>query len=309
MRQNVPVIQQGNCFVQVPQGPALAHLSQTFLAEEFVPRLTAVCDRWIYGCVEHAVSTEERARTRFRYEYSTYQLEYSRNLLFQSGAQMAQVAEALFDRNRARMDVARLKTIFGKKNRPHHRKRTPPVWQVTAGKPPYDLSVFKVYCGKLAVKIYTKGERVLRIEAMAINTRELRCGRDITQFAKVTQALKGILERFLDILVGLDHCFVTTQRVEQLSLPARLGRLRVGGIDLGHPRMSGVAKALVALTAVRPDLTASDLARQVQRQAGRTPLPYSARQAAYDLQKFCAKGLVQHAPGDHRYRTTPEGLR
>jgi len=69
-----------------------------------------------------------------------------------------------------------------------------------------------------------------------------------------------------------------------------------------------VAKALVALTAVRPDFTASDLARQVQRQAGRTPLPYSARQAAYDLQKFCAKELVQHKPGDHRYRTTPEDL-
>lgn len=158
--------------------------------------------------------------------------------------------------------------------------------------------MFKVYCGKLAVKIYTKGERVLRIEAMAINTMELRCGRSIEQFARATQALKGILEQFLDIFVGLDHCFVTTQRVEQLSLPARLGRSRVGGIDLGHPRMNRVAKALVALTAVRPDFTASDLARQVQRQTGRTPLPYSARQAAYDLQKFCAKGLVQHEPGE-----------
>ncbi|MBV9223273.1 MAG: hypothetical protein JOY85_04550, partial [Acidobacteriaceae bacterium] len=131
----------------------------------------------------------------------------------------------------------------------------------------------------------------------------------IERFAKAAKVLQGILERFLEILVGLDHCFVTTQRVEQLSLPAHVGRTRVGGIDLGHPRMSGVAKALVALTAVRPDLTASDLARQVQRQVGRTPLSYSARQAAYDLQKFCAKGLVQHAPGDHRYRTTPEGLR
>ncbi len=309
LQQNVSVVQQGNCFVQVPPGPELVQLSQTFLAEVFVQRLTAVCDRWIYSCIEHAITAEDRRRTRFRYDYSTYQLEYSRNLLFQSGAQMAQVAEALFDRNRARMDVPRLKTIFGKKNRPHHRKRKPPVWQVTAGKPPYDLSVFKIYCGKLAVKIYTKGERVLRIEAMAINTRDLKCGRSIERFAKTTQAVKAILERFLEILVGLDHCFVTTQRMEQLSLPARVGRTQVGGIDLGHPRMSRVAKALVALTAVRPDFTASDLARQVQRQAGRTLIPYSARQAAYDLQKFCAKGLVQHEPGDHRYRTTPEGLR
>jgi hypothetical protein len=76
--------------------------------------------------------------------------------------------------------------------------------------------VFKVYCGKLAVKIYTKGERVLRIEAMAINTRELRCGRSIEQFAKAAQAVKAILERFLETLVYLDQGFVTTQTVERL---------------------------------------------------------------------------------------------
>ena len=33
------------------------------------------------ACLVFALPTEERERTRFRYQYSVYQLEYSRNLL------------------------------------------------------------------------------------------------------------------------------------------------------------------------------------------------------------------------------------
>ena len=48
----------------------------------------------------------------------------------------------------------------------------------------YDLTVFKLHCGKLTLKIYTKGERVLRIEAVVHNTRELKCGRALDKFPK-----------------------------------------------------------------------------------------------------------------------------
>lgn len=37
-------------------------------------------------------------------------------------------------------------------------------------RPAYDLIIFRVHFDRLTLKIYTKGERVLRIEAMAHNT-------------------------------------------------------------------------------------------------------------------------------------------
>ena len=81
---------------------------------------------------------------------------------------MAQVVEALVDRNRSRMDVERLKTILGRKTRPHARKkRKSPQLQIVVERLTYGLTILKVYCGKVALKIYTKGERVLRTEAMA----------------------------------------------------------------------------------------------------------------------------------------------
>jgi len=42
-----------------------------------------------------------------------------------------------------------------------------PEWEVAVERPTYDLTIFKLHCGKLTLKIYTKGERVLRIEAVA----------------------------------------------------------------------------------------------------------------------------------------------
>ena len=152
-------------------------IAETLTSEEASGLLTAVCDRWIYKtCLRFALDDQERRESKFRYQYSTYQMEYSRNLLFRSGRQMQAVVDALVDRNRVRMNVKRLVTILGRKNRPHHRKKRPPRWQVAVERPAYDLTVFKIYCGRLALKIYTKGERVLRIEAMANDARELRQG-------------------------------------------------------------------------------------------------------------------------------------
>ena len=64
------------------------------------------------------------------------------------------------------MDIPMLKTILGRKTRPYVKKQKRlKDWQVE--RPSYDLTIFKVHCGKLALKIYSKGERVLRAEAMA----------------------------------------------------------------------------------------------------------------------------------------------
>ena len=75
--------------------------------------LSAVCERSIYTSLGRTPGLEEQKRCRFCYEYSLYQMEYSRNLLFRKGAQMQQVVEALVDRNRTRPDRPALKDHSG----------------------------------------------------------------------------------------------------------------------------------------------------------------------------------------------------
>jgi len=71
-------------------------MAETLLSERATALLTAVCERWIYNaCLCFALDAEERKRSRFHYEHSTYQLEYSRNLLFKRGFEMEQILDAL----------------------------------------------------------------------------------------------------------------------------------------------------------------------------------------------------------------------
>ena len=115
---------------------------------------------------------------------------------------MEQVFQALIDRSRAPLDLKTIKTILGYKHRPKNRRRTKrsAEWEVAVERPTYDLTIFKLHCGKLTLKIYTKGERVLRIEVVAHNTRELNCGRSLDKFPEVVSRLKSVLERFADAL-------------------------------------------------------------------------------------------------------------
>ena len=167
-----------------------------------------------------ALDFDEQKRSGFRYQYSNYQIEYSRNLVFEVGGHMDQVFQALIDRSRAPLDLKTIKTILGYKHRPKYRRRTKrsAEWEVAVERPTYDLTIFKLHCGKLTLKIYTKGERVLRIEAVAHNTRELNCGRSLEKFPEVVSRLKGMLERFADALSCIDQCFIADEMLEQLAV-------------------------------------------------------------------------------------------
>jgi hypothetical protein len=223
---------------------------------------------------------------------------------------MEQVVEALVDRNRTRMDVERLKTILGRKTRPHARKkRKSAQLQIVLERLTYGLTIFKVYCGKVALKIYTKGERVLRTEAMATDTRCLSCGRDIGRFAAAASTLKKMLERFLNVLNCMDRCFVGPDTLEELSSPSKVGTARTGGIDLNRPRMRCMARAILALSIKPSGFSASQVAEHVRAQDATGNSEYGSRQAAYDLQKFQCKGLVYKSGKRRTYSTNGEKLR
>ncbi len=307
-KAGIDFTKEGNCFTHTPDAAGLARVADTLSEERTIGRLTQVCERWIYTCVSFALDSEEPQQTGFRYQYSVYQVEYSHNLLFQVGAQMEQVFQALVDRSRVRLGVKEVKTILGRKQRPKYRPRQKqtPEWSIVIERPTYDLTVFKVQAGRLTLKIYTKGERVLRAEALVHNTEELDLGRDLPNFVRILARLQEILERFLQTLAGVDACFISDDGLEKLPLPGLVGQSRVGGIDLNQPRMRKVVEAILALSCWPRGFTASQLAAQV-RAAGLAD--YGPRRATYDLKKFRAKDLVRKIGLTRRYETPPEALR
>jgi hypothetical protein len=152
---------------------------------------------------------------------------------------MDEVFQALIDRSRVLLDLQTVKTILGYQQRPkfHRRKKTSAQWEVTFEKPAYDLTIFKLHCGKLTLKIYTKGERVLRIEVVVHNTQQLRCGHSLEKFPRILMQARDVLERFMDALSCIDQCFIADSMLEELPAPASVGKTKVGGIDLNKARM------------------------------------------------------------------------
>ena len=180
---------EGNCFTAVADPQALAQVADTLSQHATIGRLRQVCERWIYSaCLCFGLDATEQARSGFGYEYSVYQAEYSRNLLFRSGAQMDRLFNTLVDRTRGRLDVPTLRTLFGAKQRPRRRDGNAdpsPRLAVVIETPRWDLTWFKVHFGLLSLKAYTKGEHVLRVEATVHNTKQLGCGRAIGRFPQI----------------------------------------------------------------------------------------------------------------------------
>lgn len=105
------------------QPPRLTQFAETLCSQDTIGQLRQVCDRWSYSsCLHFVLPEEERVQSGFRYEYALYQVEYNRNLLFQCGQQMEQVFDSLIERTRTRLDIKRIKTIFGLKKRPSRRQ-------------------------------------------------------------------------------------------------------------------------------------------------------------------------------------------
>src|SRR5262249_34321620 len=160
-------------------------IADTLSGQQAVGRLQSVCERWIYNsCLCFALELEEQKRSGFHYQYSNYQVEYSRNLIFASGREMDQGFQALIDRSRVLLDVHTVKIILGYQQRWkfHGSKKKSTQWEVAVEKAAYDLTIFKVHCRKLTLKIYTKGERVLHVEVVVHNTQHLRCASSLEKF-------------------------------------------------------------------------------------------------------------------------------
>jgi hypothetical protein len=173
----------------------------------------------------------------------------------------------------------------------------------------YDLTVFKVKWGNLILKIYDKGERVLRIEVMVQNARDLRCGKVLEKLPVLLERMSGMLVRFLDTVQAAHVSFLDQGAFERWSEPTTRGTRRLAGIDLNNARNRHVLDAVVALSTEPDGFTLAQVAQKVRERTGWTQKKYSTRSAAYDLAKLRGKKLLRRAEHSRRYVADPGGVR
>src|SRR5262249_60280634 len=109
------------------------------------------------------------------------------------------VYQGLIDRTRRLLDVPRLKTIFGRKRRPRRTPARDGRLEKIIDRSVYDLTVFKVHFGKLTLKMYDKGDRVLRVEIIVNNIEQLRCGKRLEKLPGMLERLEAMGVAFLGV--------------------------------------------------------------------------------------------------------------
>ena len=312
-RKCLTAIKDGNCFVEGSDFAAVNRLAARLHHDETIGRLRELCERWIYStCLCFALTQEEQKRIAFAYQYSVFQLELSRNLLFLRGTTMNEVYQKLIDRTRAPLDLKQVKTIFGFSHRPHKiakrgRQSVQVVKAVEA--PSYDLTVFKVKWGNLTLKIYDKGGRVLRIEVVAHNVKDLRSGKILDKLPELLKRMREMLVRFLGTVQAAHLAFLDEGAFERWSKPTQRGTRRLAGVDLNKARNRHVMDAVVALSTRPSGFTLAQVAEAVQQRAAPSTKAYTSRNAAYDLAKLSGKKLVHRVKGSRRYKADPSGVR
>lgn len=302
--EKLEVTKTGNCFTGYNNGEVLSKVADTLKQKG---QLEKVCNRWIYRCLWFALDYDEQKRSKFKYSYSVYQIEYSRNLLFQRGHQLDVVYQNIIDLTRRRLEIKDLKMIFGMKNRPYNRKKKvgSSGLGVRIETPDYNLTVFRIHFPGITLKLYDKGERTLRSEIVVHNARALKCKRGLDAFAQIVDRLQSIMLRFMNSLKHVHVALIHDGDFEKIMKPTRKGYTRLAGVNFCNKRVQDLMSVVIAHS-VKPDgFTVTDIIDVMRSKQGSE---YSTRMAAYDLRKLRGKGLIQKLMGSHRYQVTPDGL-
>ncbi len=175
--------------------------------------------------------------------------------------------------------------------------------------PAYNLTVFKVHFGPLTLKLYDKGARVLRIEAIAHNVKGLRCGKSVEKLPIMLAELQRMVIDFLNVVQAAHHSFLPDGTLDALVAPTQRGARRLAGVDLQNPRMRAVSEALLILSPKPGGFTLAELAIKVRERLPDTQLSYAPRHASYDLSKLRGKELVERVNRSRRYRIRQQGIR
>ena len=299
---------EGNCFTQVGDPERLAQIADTLSQPGIIGRLSQVIDRWIYSaCLCYGLSSDEQEQSGFRYDYSVYQVEYSRNLVFASGAVMDRLFNTMVDRTRSRLDIPMVRTLFGSKGRPHRPGNDlSPRQAVVIEKPRWNLTIFKVHFGHLTLEgVHQRRTRpALRGDRASHQTARLRPqtgqvpadhhpadrhGRPLHQHARLRRAR------------------LPARRDPRPAAHPLAARRNPGRRDRPqHAPGSGPRSPQRSPSrSLRPGSPSPSSPTKVRAMTGQTPEDYSIRQGAYDLRKLRGKRLVIK-PGRTRRYHVPE---
>jgi hypothetical protein len=289
-------------------------LDNGFLSCENPEALQKICDRLGSGAVRSffwrwfwrlpSPFTQEDLRAGYIYELAFRQFEVSDTVVFDR----PQAGRAWFEGViRDHLDLGRPDQVVLLFDRRLSR-RTPGPFRtrvITKGVDP----ILSCYYRSSRIKQYFKESRGLRTETVICDTNDFGIGRRVC--AENWNALRAVGEeanrRLCDAEAATAMPAPDVATFERVTRPTTdKDGLKAPGLRFGDPRVMALLAALVAFACILGGFTNGQL---VQRVGALLNLPYTPRQATYDLRRFRRKGLIERIAGTRKYRLTRDGRR
>ena len=286
-----------NCLIDFSDEQAIQKLADT-LSEG---HLLEVGRRWMPR-VMMSLRIDEIHASGIERQLSFMQVEYSYNLLFRQPRHLNWVYQNLIDNTRQRLRPGAIKTIFGKDRRGVKMRSI----RVQIENPQYDLTVVNIWLGKNRIKIYDKGDRVLRIEVTINQPKALGSKKSLPNLPHYRRRMETMINTFVDTWQAADQCRLPGEALEDLQAPVVTDKMRIPGITLTNRRLMTVLSTAVEMAKQPDGFIAAELYPRVIDGLGDET--YTKSQLTYDLRKLKAKGLIEKIPNRQRYRFPFSGL-
>ena len=162
---------------------------------------------------------------------------------------------------------------------------------------------------KSRIKQYFKEHCALRTETVINDTKNFAIGRSLTaaNWRKLRCVGENANQRLCDAQAidaapapdAATITLVTRRSVTADNLPA-------SGLPIGDPRVMAVLGVLLHFRHIFAGFRNADLVTLV---AAMLDIPYTSRQATYDLRRLRRKGIIERIPRTNRYQVTAFGRR
>jgi hypothetical protein len=266
------------------------------------------CSYWVRRLVP-VFSPTERAALQPGYRYSMAQMELATDVVFKRGAPLKAVFQRACELGVLVGGAERTAHLFGRRiDRRYQGKLQTVLEQREAGHP-----VLRWYYQTSFAKQYTRGDRsgdrILRAETCANDTRHFGVGRRLENLPLLRQKLVATNDRSLALQAELLASPVDTGQLAALTKPTTIGHRRIPGLKLHDDRVIRALETLLHPAAFAPDWTTRELHTRILTRHQLAAADYRLSQLRYDLSKLRAKGLVERLGTSRRYRLTPLGLK
>lgn len=296
----------------VKAGIGFTALDNGFRACADPAALQRICDRLGSGAVHSffwrwcrrlpSPFTDADRRAGFHYDLAFRQFEVSDTRVFDRPAAGRAFFEGMI---RDHLDIGRpssVALIFDRRVM----STTPGTFRTTVVTKGVDPQV-NCYYKSSRIKQYFKDHRALRTETVICDTRDFGIGRRVKR--DNWQALRAVGDQANQRLCDA-QASDARPAPDVATFAAVVGASTTAdgqhapGLRFGDARVMAVLAAVVGFVHL---LAGFDNHAMASRVAVLLDMPYSSRQATYDLRRLRRKGLIVRLPGHHRYQLTPLG--